>query len=61
MNRIIIQFYQTALHLAVQKNNIEIVKLLMEKKEIDVNITDYSEKKPIDYSENDKITELLTQ
>ena len=49
------------MHLAIQNNNVEIVKLLLEKKDIDINIEDNQGKKPIDYSNNDEITQLLTQ
>ena len=49
------------MHLAIQNNNVEIVKLLLEKKDIDINIKDNQGKKPIDYLNNDEITQLLTQ
>lgn len=50
----------TALHLASQRRNLEIIKLLLEKKEIDIHIEDYHGKKPIDYSTNDEIKRLLS-
>ena len=37
-NEIIIQFYKTALYMAVEKENIEIVNLLLNNNKIDVNI-----------------------
>ena len=52
---------KAALHLAVEIGNLEIIKLLLEKKEIDVNIEDSHGKKPIDYSENYKIKQLLSK
>lgn len=39
-------FYETALHLAVQFNNTEIIKVLLENKNIDIYI---------DYARNDEI------
>lgn len=39
-------FFETALHLAVQYNNTEIIKVLLENKNIDINI---------DYARNDEI------
>lgn len=39
--------------------NLKIIKLLLEKKEIDINIEDGQGKKPIDYSENIEIKHLL--
>ena len=41
---------KAALHLAVEIENVEIIKLLLEKKEIDINIEDSHGKNPIDYS-----------
>ena len=49
------------MHLATQINNAEIVKLLLEKKEIDINIEDSQGKKPIDYAKNDEIKQFLSQ
>lgn len=49
------------MHLAVQINNVEIVKLLLGKKDIDISIEDNQGKIPIDYSNNDEITQLLSQ
>ena len=51
---------KTALHLAAEKNDIEIIKLLLERKDIDINITDGQGKKPIDYSNNFEIRQLLS-
>ena len=51
----------TALHLAVERRNLEIIKLLLQKEEIDINIEDSQGKKPIDYSENDEIKQLLSK
>ena len=42
-------------------DNLEIIKILLESKDIDVNITDSYGKKPIDYSKNDEIIKLLSQ
>ena len=49
------------LHLAVEIGNLDIIKLLLEKKEIDINIEDSHGKKPIDYSENQEIKKLLSK
>ena len=54
-------FYTTALHLAVQINNVKIVKLLLEKNDINIYIKDFRGKMPIDYSKNDEITQLLSR
>ena len=51
----------TALHLAAEIGNLEIIKLLLEKKEIDINIEDSHGKRPIDYSENHEIKQLLSK
>ena len=50
---------KTALHLAAEIGDLEIIKLLLEKKEIDINIEDSQGKKPIDYSNNIEIKQLL--
>ena len=52
---------KAALHLAVEIGNLEITKLLLEKKEIDINIKDSHGKKPIDYSKNHEIMQLLSK
>ncbi|KAK8845712.1 hypothetical protein M9Y10_020630 [Tritrichomonas musculus] len=52
---------KTALHLAVEIGNPEIIKLLLDKKDIDINIEDSHGKKPIDYSENHEIKQLLSK
>ncbi|KAK8844301.1 hypothetical protein M9Y10_024513 [Tritrichomonas musculus] len=52
---------KAALHLAVENDDLDIVKLLLEKKEIDINIEDSQGKKPIDYSNNDEISQLLSK
>ena len=49
------------MHHAVKIDSPEIVKILLESKDIDVNITDSYGKKPIDYSKNDEIIKLLSQ
>ena len=51
---------QTALHLAAKIGNFEMIKLLLEKKEVDIHIEDHQGKKPIDYSKNDEIRQLLS-
>ena len=50
---------ETALHLAVRNEDTEIIELLLCKKEIDTNIEDSQGKKPIDYSKNIEIKQLL--
>ena len=37
-NEILIKLYKTALYLAVEKENVEIIKLLLSNNKIDVNI-----------------------
>ena len=36
--KFILKYYETALYLAVEKGNIEIIKLLLENEKIDTNI-----------------------
>ena len=52
---------KAALHLAAEIGNLEIIRLLLEKKDIDINIEDDQGKKPIDYSENHEIKQLLSK
>ena len=40
INKIPIHFYKTALHMAVEKENIEIIELLLSNPNIDINIKD---------------------
>ena len=47
------------LHLAVSINNIEILKLLLQNKNINVNVIDDSGKKPIDYADKKEKKQLL--
>ena len=48
------------MHLAVEKGYLEIIKLLLKNKEIDINIENDKGKKPIDYATNDEIKQLLS-
>ena len=50
---------KTPLHLAVEKNYIKIIKILLAHKNIDVDIEDKQGKKPIDYTSNNDIIKLL--
>ena len=52
---------KAALHLAVEIGNLEITKLLLEKKEIDINIKDSHGKKPIYYAVKREIIKLLSK
>lgn len=52
---------QTPLHFAVIAKNVEIIKLLLNQKGIDVNSIDKYGKKPIDYTDDEKIKQLLNQ
>ena len=54
------KFNKTALHIAVQQGDIEIIKLLLRVKNIDINIEDEQGKKTIDYSKNDEIRKLFS-
>ena len=47
------------MHLAVENGYIGIIKLLLECKEIDINIEDEQGKKPFDYASKDEIKQLL--
>ena len=47
--------------MATERENHEIIKLLLEKKEIDINIADSYGIKPIDYSENNEIKQLFSK
>ena len=42
LNRISFYFYQTALYLAVEKENIEIIKLLLSNNKLNINILNIS-------------------
>ena len=48
------------MHLAVEIDNIAITKLLLEQKDIDINLEDSKGRKPIDYSKNDEIKKLFS-
>ena len=52
---------RTPLHMAVQTGCIEIIKLLLEHKSIDIQIDDGQGKLPIDYTDNSETKELLTK
>ena len=47
------------MHLAVEKGYLEIVKLLLKNKGININTKDSTGKKPIDYATNNEIKQLL--
>ena len=49
-----------ALHIAVMNGNVEIIKLLLGKKDININIEDSQGKKPIDYTNDPEIINLLS-
>ena len=49
------------LHLAAKIGNIEIIRLLLGKKDICINIEDKCGKKPIDYAKNQEIKQLLSK
>ena len=51
---------KTPLHLAVEREYIKIIKLLLENKDIDISIKDNHDKKPIDYTTNNEIKFLLS-
>ena len=60
LNNILILIYKAVLHLAVEKENKEIIRLLLKRNDIDTNIEDSQGRKPIDYSSNDEIRLLLS-
>lgn len=49
----------TPLHLAVKSENVKIINMLLQHKNIDVQIIDYKKKKASDYASNEKIKELF--
>lgn len=49
----------TPLHLAVKSENEKIINMLLQHKNIDVQIVDHKKKKAIDYASNEKIKELF--
>lgn len=52
---------KTCLHSAVQRGDVEIVKMLLQNKNIKLNVVDNFQKKPIDYADNyEEIKQLLT-
>ena len=51
---------KTALHIAVENNNIEIIKLLLENKNIDVNVKDEKGRKPIQLVNDFRIRSLFS-
>ncbi|KAK8860425.1 LON peptidase N-terminal domain and RING finger protein 2 [Tritrichomonas musculus] len=50
---------ETALHNAVSKGNIDIIKILLGNKNIDVNVTDKQGRKPVELTDNDEIKALF--
>ena len=54
-------FHKSALHLAAQNRNLSIIKLLLTHEKININIQDSQGKKPIDYSKNIEIKQLLSK
>ncbi|KAK8871480.1 hypothetical protein M9Y10_007209 [Tritrichomonas musculus] len=51
---------KTALYLAVEIGDLGIIKLLLEKKGIDINNEDSQGRKPIDYSSDDEVRQLFS-
>ena len=49
----------TPLHLAVQREYIDIIKLILQNKDVNVDIEDDQGKKPIDYTTNSQIIQLF--
>ena len=52
-------FYKTPLHLAVEKNYLETIKLLLKNKKINILAKDDQGRKPIDYTIDNEIKKLL--
>ena len=50
---------KTPLHLAVIKNNYDIIKLLLNNEKCNISIVDESGKTPLDYAESDEIKKLF--
>lgn len=50
---------RTALHLAVNNNDIEIIQLLLDNQKIDINSKDENGSTPINYTKNKKIIKML--
>lgn len=49
----------TALHIAVKNKNLEIIKLLLNHKKINVNVVDNHNKRPIDFARDETIKDLF--
>lgn len=49
----------TPLHLAVKRNDVNIVRLILSNGNAQVDIKDDQGKKPIDYATNDQIIQML--
>ena len=47
------------MHLAVENEFLEIIKLLLKNKGIDIDVNDNKGRKPIDYAINNEIKQLL--
>ena len=50
-----IYFYKTPLHFAVENEYLEILKLLLKNKKINILVEDNQGRKPIDYATNNEI------
>lgn len=48
-----------ALHVAVKKGNVDIIKILLENKKLDSNAKDSFGKLPIEYTKDEQIIQLL--
>lgn len=48
-------YIETALHNAVRKGNVDIIKLLLGNKNVDVNVIDKQGRKPIELTKNEEI------
>ena len=51
--------YKTPLHLASEKGYLEIIKLLLKNKRIDIHAKDDQGKKQTDYATNNEIKQIL--
>lgn len=49
------------LHVAVEKGNVDVIKILLKNKNVDRNAKDFYGKRPIDFTQDIKIKQLLNE
>ena len=58
-NSMNLDYIETALHNAVRKGNVDIIKLLLGNKNVDVNVIDKQGRKPIELTKNEEIINVF--